>query len=471
MKRLFNQILILFYFYSSIANSCTLIKTKKTKAMIAKLKQQSPKYSGSFGKVWIINDVAYKMIEVKSSLENQLTKKEIEIMDSLRGEYDLVSIKEDACLYDTPQKTMMQSLFNETPTGNDNYYIQMDYMKDGTLKTFLNNEWKNFNFFEKFDLMYKLAVSVKKLHNKGFKHLDIKPENFFMLNKYTPVLGDFGFSTTIDDVYRGFTAGTPNFIAPEIFNFKNYYCSSDVYALGITFYQMINLLSLPKKGKKHEMMKINPNGIGTTQKIYSYIYFGLVRKMTLKTVPEETNYLREIRLTMDQVLEQMLEILPELFKYEKKENPQEIKIIIDNQFSSELELLTKSDYSVTQRLVREGDIIRKLYERRNIYYKALGIEIEEVVEEEDFDLGEQILLNEGVPQFKFDDGDELSNEVLTRNENLFQNIDFSKVRNSVLVVRTDRSFIEFDNLEENGRTGLKSVVEQNKEISNVIKII
>ncbi len=46
----------------------------------------------------------------------------------------------------------------------------------------------------KVDLMFQMLQSLKNLHRRGIIHLDIKPDNFFMIDNNNLVLGDFGFS-------------------------------------------------------------------------------------------------------------------------------------------------------------------------------------------------------------------------------------------------------------------------------------
>lgn len=37
-------------------------------------------------------------------------------------------------------------------------------------------------------------AALETLHNSNALHLDIKPDNILFMNKYTPVLADFGLS-------------------------------------------------------------------------------------------------------------------------------------------------------------------------------------------------------------------------------------------------------------------------------------
>jgi calcium-dependent protein kinase len=54
------------------------------------------------------------------------------------------------------------------------------------------------------------------IHGRGYVHRDIKPENILISENLTLTIIDFGFATEIGK--ETFTAGTPGYVAPEIFN-------------------------------------------------------------------------------------------------------------------------------------------------------------------------------------------------------------------------------------------------------------
>lgn len=47
---------------------------------------------------------------------------------------------------------------------------------------------------DKFDLILKIALGIKKMHDIGIGHYDIKLENILMFDKKTPRIADLGFS-------------------------------------------------------------------------------------------------------------------------------------------------------------------------------------------------------------------------------------------------------------------------------------
>ncbi|HLO15416.1 MAG TPA: serine/threonine-protein kinase, partial [Anaerolineales bacterium] len=88
-----------------------------------------------------------------------------------------------------------------------------------------------------------IAKALAYAHKKKFIHRDIKPSNILFTDQGDPVLADFGLAKSLDDdllaqsVEGGFT-GTFLYAAPEQLEGRANY-QSDIYSLGVIFYQMI----------------------------------------------------------------------------------------------------------------------------------------------------------------------------------------------------------------------------------------
>ena len=54
------------------------------------------------------------------------------------------------------------------------------------------------------------------------------------------MIGDLGLATVLTDKFTGSVLGTPEYMAPEIFNGK-YDASVDIYALGMTLLELATL--------------------------------------------------------------------------------------------------------------------------------------------------------------------------------------------------------------------------------------
>lgn len=88
--------------------------------------------------------------------------------------------------------------------------------------------------------MMQMVEGLKYIHSNDFLHRDIKPENIF-ISERTPtkvVLGDLGLLSPVGAI--GQMAGTNIYRAPEVYFDLRQSSSIDIYALGITFLQMLD---------------------------------------------------------------------------------------------------------------------------------------------------------------------------------------------------------------------------------------
>ncbi|MBI1191242.1 MAG: protein kinase [Tepidisphaera sp.] len=91
-------------------------------------------------------------------------------------------------------------------------------------------------------VMNAACEAVGVLHDAGIVHRDIKPANILLGQDGSIVLTDFGLACPRPRLSMGSrveaVAGTPTYMAPEMFD-KNVSARSDVYALGITMYELL----------------------------------------------------------------------------------------------------------------------------------------------------------------------------------------------------------------------------------------
>jgi len=95
---------------------------------------------------------------------------------------------------------------------------------------------------EKLMLLYNLAQALHRLHQLHILHLDIKPENVMLRQgSLAPVLMDFGISRFAQDIdiMDETVMGTLNYMAPEMVSGVPVDTYSDVYSLGVLFYQLL----------------------------------------------------------------------------------------------------------------------------------------------------------------------------------------------------------------------------------------
>ena len=86
-----------------------------------------------------------------------------------------------------------------------------------------------------------LCRALAAVHGRGLVHRDIKAQNVMREEGGRTVLMDFGAGTELTAGLRGLldTAGTPLYLAPELFGGRPATRASDIYSLGVLLYRMV----------------------------------------------------------------------------------------------------------------------------------------------------------------------------------------------------------------------------------------
>ncbi|XP_056624168.1 tyrosine-protein kinase SRK2 [Triplophysa dalaica] len=191
--------------------------------------------SGEFADVWQgkwngTTDVAIK--EFKAVSPNITT--EIEIMMNLRHERLLQ-------LY-------------AICTTNKPFCIVTELMNNGSLKTFLTEQKKEKKDIE-FSLMMDFAIQITEgmiyLEDK-IVHRDLRADNILLTNMQSCKIADFGLAQFVLTGNRRLSSGElvpVKWMAPEIFEDKNYTSKSDVWSFGILLTEIVTYGDEPYSGQ------------------------------------------------------------------------------------------------------------------------------------------------------------------------------------------------------------------------------
>ena len=93
-------------------------------------------------------------------------------------------------------------------------------------------------------LIRKVADGLSHCHDNDIIHRDLKPENILISESGQPVILDFGLALTkgahrVTYANLSATAGTPEYMAPEQIEGARGDRRTDLYALGIMFYELL----------------------------------------------------------------------------------------------------------------------------------------------------------------------------------------------------------------------------------------
>lgn len=91
---------------------------------------------------------------------------------------------------------------------------------------------------------------------KDIIHRDLKPANILVYNEQLKI-ADFGFAIKLRDAhkYNKYNVGSPLYMAPESLKRNDYSLQSDIWALGIIFYEMLTGSTPWKAKNEKELLK------------------------------------------------------------------------------------------------------------------------------------------------------------------------------------------------------------------------
>jgi len=123
----------------------------------------------------------------------------------------------------------------------NSHYIVMEYVKGYTLKQLIKKRGA-IPYKEAVWMMKQLAGALMEAHRKGIVHRDIKSQNVLIKPDGTIKLSDFGIALAngaMQITSKDSVLGSVHYLAPELSRGKQANMQSDIYSLGIVFYELL----------------------------------------------------------------------------------------------------------------------------------------------------------------------------------------------------------------------------------------
>jgi serine/threonine-protein kinase len=136
-------------------------------------------------------------------------------------------------------------------------YIEMEYvpgavsLKDGLIRR------GPFEPLRATKLVRQIALALHAAHRAGIVHRDVKPANVLLTPRGQAKLADFGLAQRLVGLAAERLAGTPTFMAPELFKGSPASAQSDLYAVGVMLYYLLSARLPFASGSIRELIQLH----------------------------------------------------------------------------------------------------------------------------------------------------------------------------------------------------------------------
>jgi hypothetical protein len=135
------------------------------------------------------------------------------------------------------------NLFEFYDERDGEFFMTMEYIAGATVMQLLH-EKKRLALRDVVPIIKQACEALEYAHKKEVIHRDIKPSNLMLNAEAIVKVVDFGIAKILSSqeppyTETGFRIGTPDYMSPEQLNFEKLDGRTDIFSLGLVFYQML----------------------------------------------------------------------------------------------------------------------------------------------------------------------------------------------------------------------------------------
>ena len=156
-----------------------------------------------------------------------------------------------------------------------------------------------------------VAVALNAMHEKGYVHCDIKPNNILFNSNGGVKIIDLGQSCRLGQIKKRIQ-GTPDYIAPEQVRRKHLSHRTDIFNLGATMYWALtgkNVPTLIPKKNEFGITVDEPSSVRSPHELYRKIpksWSDLVMKCVSEKPADRPSNMLEITSRLDELIREVI---------------------------------------------------------------------------------------------------------------------------------------------------------------------
>ncbi len=191
---------------------------------------------------FIINDILGRgaqgivYLATDPSLDRQVAIKSVSLRDSFQQQHYIDNLLQEARTVSRLQHANIVSIYD---IGSEqlNPYLVLEYVEGDTLQALMRQPVPMPRAIK---IIRDVLSGVAAAHEHGIIHCDLKPANIMINAQGQAKVADFGLALLADQQQESEElAGTPQYMAPEYIETRKHQTVSDVFSLGLIFYQLL----------------------------------------------------------------------------------------------------------------------------------------------------------------------------------------------------------------------------------------